>query len=752
MRRINTVIIMLLVALQSFAISYHSVNIDKKTAAAMTAAYASEAEMEAMNTSNLLKIVEHYKSATVATAGILLSKKKDRDAMRNPGLFASEENYYYKRILNLVRNGIMPKLITVASRMVKQPENAIYWGPYLLKTTENVEQLCKQFELVCTNGSLSFKDVTFLLISDDLRQLFDLAKLGADTNWSDLLDKLGEFGEGLSKEDLQEDFNNLGSLLASIGKNTADNVMTEGSKIGEVFHMKPDEIADLYDSFKQQFESLSSAGSVKNALMQVIKTSDADGVARLFKSSTYNLSSYISNYLQEDMGSYYTKRWYIEEEKSGEVVYEETFDSQTMNLSNFKERMEAHLQSFRDKDNSSRNNYLLRSDPARYYTMADEKKLEGCNSVSFTASCDGGASLAQGSFNWKENGSQGSSLTEASKGFAMTATPDSQNNNIDELLKKREEYEQQVATLKQQVTTNDGKLKDLIEQQEQAKSLEDQTQYKELRKKYDELNAETEKLKKQLEAVQDALDELNSNISLYYSDLSNKLDGPYRIPANMQELESMYELQWTDGGSWAGYTFVRHGYCPSVKSTVTYTASLNLSQKPKYFLGIRVHRAILSVDFKLSTEYASDDVVAVLKLDMSKSEQERAKEVNDKLKELMEDMPSCTISVKYNYASNSDNDEDEDAIHLLWASDRLEVAREVDTQLTAIYSQLVILDKVMEQREGILDFLKHKILDVAGRASRGTIAEYALTRWEGASLSAMKKQAGVTEKKQSSSN
>ena len=168
---------LLLATLPIFSLSYHAVNVDKVTAAAMTAAYASEAEMEAMNTSNLQKIVDHYKSATVATAGILLSKKKDRDAMRNPGLFASEENYYYKRILNLVKDGIMPKLITVASKMVKQPQNAIYWGPYLFKTTENVEQLCKQFELVCTNGKLSFKDVTFLLINDDLRKIFDLAQM-----------------------------------------------------------------------------------------------------------------------------------------------------------------------------------------------------------------------------------------------------------------------------------------------------------------------------------------------------------------------------------------------------------------------------------------------------------------------------------------------------------------------------------------------------------------------------------------------
>ena len=94
------------------------------------------------------------------------------------------------------------------------------------------------------------------------------------------------------------------------------------------------------------------------------------------------------------------------------------------------------------------------------------------------------------------------------------------------------------------------------------------------------------------------------------------------------------------------------------------------------------------------------------------------------------------------------SDEDEDGIHLLWASDRLDVAREVDYQLTSIYSQLVILEKVMQDRETILDFLKHKIFDVVSRASRGAIAEYALTRWEDASMAAMKKQAGVEDKKE----
>ena len=74
------------------AVSWSSMNIDKVTAAAMTAAYEIEALEEGSTANNISKILEHYKSAGIASAGIFQSKKMLRDARRNPGLFASEEN------------------------------------------------------------------------------------------------------------------------------------------------------------------------------------------------------------------------------------------------------------------------------------------------------------------------------------------------------------------------------------------------------------------------------------------------------------------------------------------------------------------------------------------------------------------------------------------------------------------------------------------------------------------------------------
>ena len=68
-----------------------------------------------------------------------------------------------------------------------------------------------------------------------------------------------------------------------------------------------------------------------------------------------------------------------------------------------------------------------------------------------------------------------------------------------------------------------------------------------------------------------------------------------------------------------------------------------------------------------------------MKLDMNKTEKERTEEVNKRLKELMDDMPDCSISIRYEYSNKVDtsDDESDNSIHLLWASDRLDIARDV---------------------------------------------------------------------------
>ena len=869
MRRFIAIILLILSVTSMSAQSYHAINIDAKTVAAMTAAYAIEEETERKTASDVDSILGHYTKASLSTAGIYLSKLKDRNAMREVGVFGSDENYYYQRILYLVKDGIMPKLIVVAAKMVKQPDNALYWGPYLFKTTKNVEQLCKQFELVVTNGKLSFKDVTFLVINEKLQKVFDLAQLG-NVNWKELLEKVGDFNIKAAKEDIKNDIGKLGGVLATAGKGVVDSNMRDFSAIGRIFKSKPSEIYQLYQTFRNKYESIRNAGNVKAILMGVIGSNSADAVSRLFQVDNYSITGYVSNYIKELQGQHYKQRWYIYSDDSGSKVlcdykpkaeanyddkwngwlhfvsprdneychvltssemesakteserlagwnqakvdkynkehpghhatityvlqhenrresykhgwgarhykrhcfyaysikivdswsikhevHEENFDSESMDEETFKKRMESQLKYWNslesDKPFLQRVTYKLGNDARKYYIIADENKMKGCNSVVFLAKCDDGATLAEGSFNWKENGNQGKHLEDPkSKNFALDKTQVS-TNGANELQQKKKSCQDEIKSLENQIRSMDKQMSSLISQMNQAKMAHDNNKVAALRAQYDTVSNNQTALKRQLSQVQSNLAQIDNAIAEYYKDLNEDNGSPYRINSNMRELGSLFQLSWQDAGEWVNgdgqYIFVRHAYCAQVKSQVTYTAVLKLQSKPKHFLGIRIHRAILSVDYKLSAAYSAENVIETMNLDMSLSEKERAAKVNERQKRLMEDMPDCSITVRYNYAKNMPNEEGSDAIHLLWASDRLDVARDVEYQLSVIYSQLVLLEKVMNDRQTIKDFLTNQLLNPITRKSRGTIAEYALGRWTDASDKAKKASSSPTSQK-----
>ncbi len=869
MRRFIAIILLILSVTSMSAQSYHAINIDAKTVAAMTAAYAIEEETERKTASDVDSILGHYTKASLSTAGIYLSKLKDRNAMREVGLFGSDENYYYQRIFYLVKDGIMPKLIVVAAKMVKQPDNALYWGPYLFKTTKNVEQLCKQFELVVTNGKLSFKDVTFLVINEKLQKVFDLAQLG-NVNWKELLEKVGDFNIKAAKEDIKNDIGKLGGVLATAGKGVVDSNMRDFSAIGRIFKSKPSEIYQLYQTFRSKYESIRNAGNVKAILMGVIGSNSADAVSRLFQVDNYSITGYVSNYIKELQGQHYKQRWYIYSDDSGSKVlcdykpkaeanyddkwngwlhfvsprdneychvltssemasakteserlagwnqakvdkynkehpghhatityvlqhenrresykhgwgarhykrhcfyaysikivdswsikhevHEENFDSESMDEETFKKRMESQLKYWNslesDKPFLQRVTYKLGNDARKYYTIADENKMKGCNSVVFLAKCDDGATLAEGSFNWKENGNQGKHLEDPkSKNFALDKTQVS-TNGANELQQKKKGCQDEIKNLENQIRSMDKQMSSLISQMNQAKMAHDNNKVAALRAQYDTISNNQAALKRQLSQVQSNLAQIDNAIAEYYKDLNEDNGSPYRINSNMRELGSLFQLSWQDAGEWVNgdgqYIFVRHAYCAQVKSQVTYTAVLKLQSKPKHFLGIRIHRAILSVDYKLSAAYSAENVIETMNLDMSLSEKERAAKVNERQKQLMGDMPDCSITVRYNYAKNMPNEEGSDAIHLLWASDRLDVARDVEYQLSVIYSQLVLLEKVMNDRQTIKDFLTNQLLNPITRKSRGTIAEYALGRWTDASDKAKKASSSPTSQK-----
>ena len=169
---------------------------------------------------------------------------------------------------------------------------------------------------------------------------------------------------------------------------------------------------------------------------------------------------------------------------------------------------------------------------------------------------------------------------------------------------------------------------------------------------------------------------------------------------------------------------------PNINGIITFKATLTLARKPKYFLGIKIHRAILQIAWELTSEYTNTNVVDVLTLDPNKTEQEKADEVNRRISEIVREYPSCKITTEYAKSAPTAENTDSDIKHLLWSSDRLEIAREVDSRITKIYADLVSLEKMMHYKRSIIDMLKDVMPDIDdSQGRRQTILEECYERW-----------------------
>lgn len=81
MKRYLIILTLYLCAVVPMMAQYYSVNYDKRTVEAMTAAFATEAATEAYYAEQVAKIRDHYQAAEVAAAGIFTSKFLDRKAL-----------------------------------------------------------------------------------------------------------------------------------------------------------------------------------------------------------------------------------------------------------------------------------------------------------------------------------------------------------------------------------------------------------------------------------------------------------------------------------------------------------------------------------------------------------------------------------------------------------------------------------------------------------------------------------------------
>ena len=787
---------------QTVHAQYYSVNYDTRTVAAMVAAFGTEAVAEGYYREQVDDVLKHYTAAEVATAGIFAAKFLEHKALSDLGIWNSRtENYYYRRIYRMVAEKIMPKIWVVAKQMLHSPQTAIYWGSYLMKVCDDTKSLCMQFESVVTNSTLTFSDIAFLEINPEIAPLLKLSETG-NIDWQRMMDNFARIPGNFTHENLKSDLDNLyntGVGLATAGIANLGDALLQSSSFHDLLGGKVEEIGNLYEHYGSLFEQ--AEHDISGLLIDMV--GGPDNVAGLFNFSNYNLTAWMTDYLDEAMGNYYTQRWYIARRDQGsvslcdyypptddnsilnggawvrfntsdpnfypdasqreqvlansegyagwsrnrvqqlnnqndgfsysinywmsayiiskknkqtkkayayeihvsknwnneEVVYEEVFDSYSMDLNTFRAQLNVRLAEFNENEDGY--TYYISSGARNYYQATDAAKLKGCESVTISVTCSDGVTLGQGSTQYKCR-KCGSSLNAHTKECAMQTSVTENDLDLSELDALLNEANSQAANIEAQIGALENENAVLLKKISTA-SIEDAANY---RQQYNANKTRIDRLKGELAEWKKKQSDYAQAKSDAADDNSVATDDYYRIPAIMQDCKAAYGLTWQDGGAWNGYSYVRKATMPNINGIITFRATVSIARKPKYFLGIKIHRTIIQIKWELTSEYTDTHVADVLTLDPGLSDAEKAKLVNDRIAEIAREHPSCKITTEYARSAPTEETPSGDVYHLLWSSDRLEIAREVDSRITKIYADLVSLEKMMHYKRSILDVMK----------------------------------------------
>lgn len=310
----------------------------------------------------------------------------------------------------------------------------------------------------------------------------------------------------------------------------------------------------------------------------------------------------------------------------------------------------------------------------------------------------------------------------------QTTVTESEGLDLSELNQLEEDARRQIATLQTDIQALEAANRQLAELISSGGRTD--TEVAEYRQ---QMNANSDRISEKRGQLAQA-DKQLADIQQAKSDAATDNDVPtddyYRIPAIMEDCRNAYGLTWQGEGWWSGYTYYRQANASSIKGTVTFAASLSIARKPKYFLGIKIHRAILKISWQMTASYSDTQVVENMTLNPEMPVGEKKKQVNERISALAKDFPACRLTTEYVKSNPFEEDQTDDTYHLLWASDRLAIARQVESRLMKIYADLVSLQKMMNYKLSIIDVLK----DIApyvdtDEGRKLTLAEKCRKRW-----------------------
>ena len=446
----------------------------------------------------------------------------------------------------------------------------------------------------------------------------------------------------------------------------------------------------------------------------------------------------INKYIGCSLRAY--RYWNIREE-----VYEETFDSYDMSLQAFLAKMNGKVAEFNENQDVEQPNgvwkepekkitYYLGSDPKLYYSESDERKMKGCAKVTYSQACSGTNDMTQGTFSWKVNQEHNhDDVRDDSRRYAMETT-------LPTASPETAEFDEQINTLEREVVSLQAQISNLEKRQNDLYKLinssmtpaEEKAGY---RAEYNSNDVTLQNLKRDLSSKQNTLNELKNHRDEMMEDYASTTDDVVRIPSVMHEVESAFHITWTNSGSWSGDVFTRNGTLSNnLDAEVVFTAKLECTRGESRFLGIRYHRAILKVTWDLKSNYSGKTVIETMELDPEASDTEKSEKANKRLHELQREYPDCTIEMEYAYLEPQKAEEPDVDLHLLWVSDRLRIARDIEYRLAKIYTHLMLTEKFMRRSDGILEYLKDAVFKGIPTGGKKKFGSKSMRRWQTAAL------------------
>ncbi len=153
-------------------------------------------------------------------------------------------------------------------------------------------------------------------------------------DWQRMMDNFAHIPGNFTHENLKSDLDNLyntGVGLATAGIANLGDALLQSSSFHDLMGGKVEEIGNLYEHYGSLFEQ--AEHDIGGLLIDMV--GGPDNVAGLFNFSNYNLTAWMTDYLDEAMGNYYTQRWYIARRDQGSVslcdYYPPTDDNSILN-------------------------------------------------------------------------------------------------------------------------------------------------------------------------------------------------------------------------------------------------------------------------------------------------------------------------------------------------------------------------------------------------------------------------------------